>query len=183
MICYICWYLLIRKITGRCLSPLFTSPTSALDINSENDVEDQAPPARKRAQSHKAPTHGNVANLLGMRSVTPRAIAYVAVQVTASPLTLTTLLITLQQLCFALSSATTWNKNDGCFNYPTFYNSIVDFFEAPPGPVSQAQAQAFLLWWTGWVLHQFAITHADAAIFQVAKSLENIMFHCSTRLM
>lgn len=62
---------------------LFTSPTSAEDINSENDIEENGgSQSQKRAkQNRKAPTRGNVASLLGMRSVTPRAIAYVAVQV------------------------------------------------------------------------------------------------------
>ena len=59
---------------------IFTSPTSAHDINSENDLE-KASRSVKRARSQKAPTRGNVASLLGMRSVTPRSIAYVAVQV------------------------------------------------------------------------------------------------------
>jgi len=63
---------------------LFTSPTSAHDINDENDLENKAPRPPKRARSQKAPTRGNVASLLGMRAVTPRSIAYVAVQVRAS---------------------------------------------------------------------------------------------------
>jgi hypothetical protein len=62
---------------------IFTSPTSAMDINSENDIENQALRPLKRAKSNKAPTRGNVASLLGMRSVTPRSIAYVAVQASA----------------------------------------------------------------------------------------------------
>lgn len=45
------------------------------------DVEDQAPKPPKRSRSHKAPTRGNVANLLGLKVVTPRSIAYIAVQV------------------------------------------------------------------------------------------------------
>ena len=60
---------------------IFTSPSSAQDITCENDVENQAPQPLKRARRQKAPTRGNVANLLGMRAVTARSIAYVAVQV------------------------------------------------------------------------------------------------------
>jgi hypothetical protein len=60
---------------------IFTSPTSAQDINDENDVEDPASLPTKHLRNRKAPTRGHVANILGMRSVTPRAIAYVAVQV------------------------------------------------------------------------------------------------------
>ena len=64
---------------------LFTSPTSALDIGDENDIRDETSGPRKRSRRRKAPTRGNVANLLGMQSVTGRSIAYVAVQV--SPFT------------------------------------------------------------------------------------------------
>lgn len=40
-----------------------------------------AVPALKRARKHKAPTRGHVADILGMKTVTPRSIAYIAVQV------------------------------------------------------------------------------------------------------
>lgn len=40
-----------------------------------------ATPPLKRARKHKAPTRGHVADILGMKSVTPRSIAYIAVQV------------------------------------------------------------------------------------------------------
>ena len=61
---------------------IFTSPSSAQDIEGQEDVESHIPSSRKRSRrNQKAPTRGHVANLLGMKSVTPRAIAYVAVQV------------------------------------------------------------------------------------------------------
>lgn len=65
---------------------LFTSPTSAQDISCEDDINDQATQTTrplKRARNNKAPTRGHVAQLLGMKSVTPRAIAYVSVQVSS----------------------------------------------------------------------------------------------------
>lgn len=65
---------------------LFTSPTSAQDISCEDDINDQATQTMrplKRARNNKAPTRGHVAQLLGMKSVTPRAIAYVSVQVSS----------------------------------------------------------------------------------------------------
>jgi hypothetical protein len=110
---------------------IFTSPTSAHDVSCENDIQDHARPVSNRSRSRKAPTRGNVARLLGMRSVTPRSIAYVAVQ-----------------LRYALSSAAAWNENDGSFCYPVFYNHIVDFFENPPGAAAQAHVQSLLSWWT-----------------------------------
>jgi hypothetical protein len=79
---------MLSKLAWQAFKFLFTSPTSAQDINNENDVEDQIARPQKRSRSRKAPTRGNVANLLGMRSVTPRAIAYVAVQVRVSCLLL-----------------------------------------------------------------------------------------------
>lgn len=60
---------------------IFTSPTSAQYITSENDLQNPEAQPSKRAKHQKAPTRGNVAKVLGMRSVSPRAIAYVAVQV------------------------------------------------------------------------------------------------------
>src|ERR1700683_4193124 len=57
---------------------LFTSPTSANDDASPNDA---LQPSAKRAKRNLGATRSHVASLIGMRSVTPRAIAYVAVQV------------------------------------------------------------------------------------------------------
>ena len=47
----------------------------------QEDVE-EPPPIRKRSRpNQKAPTRGHIANLLGLKTVTLRSIAYVAVQV------------------------------------------------------------------------------------------------------
>ena len=127
---------------------IFTSPTSAQDINSEIDLENQAPRPLKRGRGSKAPTRGHIASLLGLRSVTPRSIAYIAVQVRGSPSILFLEAEIPMQLRFALSSAAAWNENDGCFSYPIFYNNILDFFEDTPGPAAQAHAQDLLSWWT-----------------------------------
>ncbi|KAF8238278.1 hypothetical protein L208DRAFT_1243132, partial [Tricholoma matsutake] len=110
---------------------IFTSPSSAQDIECQEDVEEHALSTKKRRKNQKAPTCGHVATLLGMKMVTPRALAYVAVQ-----------------LRFALSNANTWNENDGCFNYVDFYNNIIDYFEITLGPESQSQTASLLYWWT-----------------------------------
>lgn len=60
---------------------LFTSPTSAQSIDTDKDVDEPASRPSKKRRNNRAPTRGHVANLIGMRSVTPRSIAYVAVQV------------------------------------------------------------------------------------------------------
>ena len=54
---------------------IFTSPSSV----TEDDVE--APPRTKRRKKAPTATRSNVASLVGLRAVTPRSIAYVAVQV------------------------------------------------------------------------------------------------------
>jgi len=57
---------------------LFTSPTSANDDAPPNNAPQ---PSAKRAKRNLGATQSHVASLIGMRCVTPRAIAYVAVQV------------------------------------------------------------------------------------------------------
>ncbi|KAG2111813.1 hypothetical protein BD769DRAFT_1364792 [Suillus cothurnatus] len=49
---------------------------------------------------------------------------------------------------FALSSVTSWRTVDGDFDYEIFWNNIVDFFEAVPGPVAQCRVNKLLEWWT-----------------------------------
>lgn len=60
---------------------IFTSPTSAEDIDDEKDVDEPSQKPYKRRRRQRAPTRGNIANIIGMKSVTPRDIAYVALQV------------------------------------------------------------------------------------------------------
>lgn len=122
------------------------------------DVDIVPPPSKRRKQ--KAPTRGNIANLLGMKSVTPRSIAYVAVQVSRVSHTYHCLQSRshfFNKLRFALSNASAWNENDGCFNYIIFYNNIVDFFEIPPGPAAQLHAQTLLAWWTRSISHLISV--------------------------
>jgi hypothetical protein len=38
-----------------------------------------------------------------------------------------------------LSNASAWNENDGCFNYITFYNNIIDYFEIDLGPENHSK--------------------------------------------
>ena len=59
------------SVFGQSFKLIFTSPTSI-------DEEDDAPAKCRRAERR---TRANVAQILGMKKVTPRAIAYVAVQV------------------------------------------------------------------------------------------------------
>lgn len=59
----------------------------------------------------------------------------------------------LNKLRFSLSNANAWNENDGCFNYVTFYNNIVDFFEIAPGPAARLHIQELLAWWTRYAMY------------------------------
>ncbi|KAG2058636.1 hypothetical protein BDR06DRAFT_876063, partial [Suillus hirtellus] len=49
---------------------------------------------------------------------------------------------------FALSSITSWRTVDGDFDYILFWQSIVDFFERPPGREAQRRVNKLLEWWT-----------------------------------
>ncbi|KAK7470278.1 hypothetical protein VKT23_001710 [Stygiomarasmius scandens] len=94
------------------------------EIDNDNDDCDEPPAKRRR------PTRKNVAQLLNMTSVTPRAIAYTAVM-----------------LRFALSDAKSWGS-DRSFNYEGFYNAIVDYFEdVKPDSDEQQSVKELLEWW------------------------------------
>jgi hypothetical protein len=56
------------------------------------------------------------------------------------------------QVRFALSSISSWRTIDGDFDYETFWNNVVDFFEDVPGPVAQRRVNQLLEWWTRYFL-------------------------------
>ncbi|KAG8215357.1 hypothetical protein J3R82DRAFT_8954, partial [Butyriboletus roseoflavus] len=120
--------LLLRAF--RCV---FTSPSSARE-GPEGPGEDASGQPHAGNRPHKPSrlphTRCDVAGLLKMRSVQPRAIAYVAVQ-----------------LRFALSSSTSWDLKDDNFDYDTFYNNIVDWFECPRSQAKTQAIEELLLWW------------------------------------
>ncbi|KAH7911082.1 hypothetical protein BJ138DRAFT_1186543 [Hygrophoropsis aurantiaca] len=107
---------------------IFTSPSSTSESVTLSD--DEEPPRKTQKVSRECRTRSNIAALLRMNSVQPRAIAYIAVQVR-----------------FALSSCGSWRIIDEDFNYATFYNHIVDYFELPPTPEAKADIDNLLLWW------------------------------------
>ena len=77
---------MIYLIVLQAFKHIFTSPSSAdsEDVVDDTDQEDQTPmerpPKRQRGSSEKR-SQAHVATLIGMKSVSPRAIAYTAVQV------------------------------------------------------------------------------------------------------
>ncbi|KAG1906564.1 uncharacterized protein F5891DRAFT_975339 [Suillus fuscotomentosus] len=111
---------------------IFTSPSSANEVDGDGDgidiIENHQ---RARRQSDHAKVKTCVASIIGMRKVTPHAIAYAACQIR-----------------FALSNITSWRTVDGDFGYQLFWNNIVDFFEDPPGPAALARVNKLLEWWT-----------------------------------
>ncbi|KAI6013029.1 hypothetical protein EDC04DRAFT_2579635, partial [Pisolithus marmoratus] len=111
------------KLLVKAFKQIFTSPTSVLKMDDE--------PSPRKCQRHDEQcTHSHMASLLGMKSVSPCAITYAAVQ-----------------LHFALSSCGAWQVVDGEFNYEMFYNNIVDFFEDAETPEDNSIVQELLLWW------------------------------------
>jgi hypothetical protein len=81
--------------------------------------------------------------------VTPRSVAYAAVQVSiyVSYIVLLVLICDFQ-LHFNLQTAASWTPVYGGFNYRGLYDYVVDFFEDTPGPAARKRAQELLNWWT-----------------------------------
>ncbi|KAG0701662.1 hypothetical protein DFH29DRAFT_777064, partial [Suillus ampliporus] len=92
------------KILLQGYKAIFTSPSSAKDIEGDGDGADVIRNnrlAKKSTTDVKVKKH--VAQIIKMRKVTPRSIAYIACQVQ-----------------FALSSVTSWRSIDGDFDYIQF---------------------------------------------------------------
>ncbi|KIK31509.1 hypothetical protein CY34DRAFT_103188, partial [Suillus luteus UH-Slu-Lm8-n1] len=111
---------------------VFTSPSSAKDVEGDGDGADVIQNnrrARKSFNTIKVKKH--VAQIIKMEKVTPRSIAYIICQVR-----------------FGLSSVTSWRTVDGDFDYVQFWRTIVDFFERPPGREARHRVDKLLEWWT-----------------------------------
>lgn len=124
--------LMKSKLLVMAFKAIFTSPSSANEVDGEGDSADIIENnrcARRRSDQGKVKTC--VASIIGMRRVTPHAIAYAACQIR-----------------FALSNITSWRIVDGDFDYQIFWNNIVDFFEDAPGPAAQARVNELFEWCT-----------------------------------
>lgn len=127
---------------------IFTAPSSA---RGNLDAE-EVPEPRRRPQKKMPSKRPPVADQLRMDGkVTPRAIAYAAVQVHHSPSFLS-LAHTLPKLHFALNDATHWMVHYNGFNYEEFYEFIVDFFEDDQTPEGKAATAELLNWWNRYVI-------------------------------
>jgi len=80
-----------------------------------------------------------------MKEVTPRQIAYAAVQVLYFPSRLLSFYVLILKLKarFAISSCETWGPKDKSFSHVNFYNHVVEIFEKM-GPEWR---QETLDWW------------------------------------
>ncbi|KAG1901244.1 uncharacterized protein F5891DRAFT_1187947 [Suillus fuscotomentosus] len=123
--------LMKSKLLVMGLKALFTSPSSASEMDGEGQGTDIIENNQRARRQDQAKVKTCVASIIGMRKVTPRAIAYTACQIR-----------------FALSSITSWRNVDGDFDYKIFWTNIVDFFEDAPGPAAQARVNELLEWWT-----------------------------------
>ncbi|KAF9475565.1 hypothetical protein BDN70DRAFT_883565 [Pholiota conissans] len=126
---------------------IYTSPSSAKGtFVDDEDSDENAQPAqkvRKIASRQGKPARRNVATQVGMTTkVTPRSIAYAAVQ-----------------LHFNLQASENWSEILGGFDYRAFYNYIVDFFEDVDEPAAKKRAQALLSWWSTRIFPAAAIHH------------------------
>ncbi|KAG1748883.1 uncharacterized protein EDB91DRAFT_1244693 [Suillus paluster] len=120
------------KILVQGYKAVFTSPSSAKNTEGDGDgadVIENNRRAKKTAWGIKVKKH--VAQIIKMEKVTPCSIAYIACKVQ-----------------FVLSSVMSWWTVDGDFNYIQFWQSIVDFFERPPGQEAQLRVNKLLEWWT-----------------------------------
>ncbi|KAG1786245.1 uncharacterized protein HD556DRAFT_1449862 [Suillus plorans] len=116
----------------RTFKHIFTSPSSAGEIrpDEEEPLGYQESSHKRSRTSGERRTQSNIATILGMRSVQPRAIAYSAVQ-----------------LRFALSSCGAWCIVDDEFDHRQFYIYIIDYFEHLPTSAAKASIDTLLVWW------------------------------------
>jgi hypothetical protein len=129
---------------------IFTSPSSAKNIlDEENDAENVAPTKSQKISSNNS-VRRNVASKLHLNDkVTPRSVAYAAVQVCVyATVSYVSRLICGCELHFNLQTAGSWASVYGGFDYHGLYNYIVDFFEDTPGPAAKKRAQELLNWWS-----------------------------------
>jgi hypothetical protein len=128
---------------------IFTSPSSAKNLSDEeNDTENVAPTKSRKISSNNS-VRRNVASKLHLNDkVTPRSVAYAAVQVCVCYGITLSRLICGFELHFNLQTAGSWTPVYGGFDYLGLYNYVVDFFEDTPGPAAKKRAQELLNWWS-----------------------------------
>ena len=124
---------------------IFTSPSSAKNLSDEeNDTENVAPTKSRKISSNNS-VRCNVASKLHLNDkVTPRSVAYAAIQVCVCYGNTLSRLICGFELHFNLQIAGSWTQVYGGFDYLGLYNYVVNFFEDTPGPAAKKRAQELL---------------------------------------
>ena len=127
---------------------IFTSPSSSKG-NLDTAVVPEPRGRHKKTPSKRPP----VATQLKMDDqVTPRAIAYAAVQVHCSLQCCSSSSIShSSKLHFFLCDATHWMSHYNGFNYEEFYEFVVDFFEADQTPEGKAASVELHNWWNRYI--------------------------------
>ncbi|KAG1843760.1 hypothetical protein F4604DRAFT_1596593, partial [Suillus subluteus] len=124
------------ELLVKAVKHIFTSPSSAeedpetLQPDASTETPSQVHLPKRRRTTGERRTQCDVAGLLQMKSVQPRALAYAAVQ-----------------LHFALSSAGAWRIIDDNFDHNEFYHNIVDYLELPSSLDAAKDVENLLLWW------------------------------------
>ncbi|KAG1867178.1 hypothetical protein DFJ58DRAFT_620769, partial [Suillus subalutaceus] len=95
------------KVLLQAYKAVFTSPSSAKDVEGDGDGTDVIQNNRHAKRlAFRAKVKKHVAHIIKMRKVTPRSIVR-----------------------FALSSVTSWCSVDGDFDYEQFWRIIMDFLK------------------------------------------------------
>ena len=147
---------------------IFTSPSSAdcEDVADDTNEEDQTPmepPLKRQRGSNEKHSRAHVAALIGMKAVSPRAIAYTAVQVSIIRNIRARFLLIMSKLCFALLSCNSWRIIDEDFDYAKFYNNIMIFFEDVHTTQDKKAISKLLLWWNRYAPSIFRFQVADSS--------------------
>ncbi|KAG1846285.1 hypothetical protein F4604DRAFT_1595092, partial [Suillus subluteus] len=125
------------KILVQGYKAVFTSPSSAKDVEGDGDGADVIQNNRRTKKSfNELKVKKHVVQIINMKKVTPRSITYIVCQVQ-----------------FSFSSVTSWRSIDGDFDYVQFWYTIVDFFERPPGQDAQRRVDRLLKWWSRCVMY------------------------------
>lgn len=124
---------------------IFTSPSSAnASVEASENISIGNPAGARSTHKAKRATRKDVSGCLHMNEkVTPRAIAYAAVQ-----------------LVFALSDAPHWTAVHNGFDYRSFYYFVVDVFEVSADQSSKERVMELLSWWNRQV---FPTKHLSAS--------------------
>ena len=122
---------------------IFMSPSSARDISEEDDAENMPPTKSQRTSSGNKPAHRNVASKVNLNdTVTPRSIAYAAVQVGFTLLHVTLLYLFAAASCISTCKPRVHGPN------AMEDSTTKDYITIYPGPAAKNCAKDLLNWWS-----------------------------------